>query len=211
MHSLVVKLIQRAIFKQKKKPIQVNTTYSDYKLAKGFRELQVISARAVKDFFMISLGIASASFGLKGFLLPNKFIDGGATGISLLTAEISSIPFSILIVLVNIPFIILGYTVIGKQFAIKTALAITGLAISVAIFTFPVVTDDKLLVAIFGGFFLGAGIGLSVRGGAVIDGTEVLAIYLSKRLGTTIGDIILFINIIIFSIFINMMASNKIL
>ncbi len=93
----------------------------------------------------------------------------------------------------------MGYNVIGKQFAFKTALAITGLAISVAIFTFPVVTDDKLLVAIFGGFFLGAGIGLSVRGGAVIDGTEVLAIYLSKRLVTTIGDIILFINIIIFS------------
>lgn len=199
MHSLVVKLIQRAIFKQKKKSSAEEKAYSDYKLAKGFRELQIISSRAIKDFFLISFGIASASFGLKGFLLPNKFIDGGATGISLLTAELSHIPFSILIVLVNIPFIIMGYNVIGKQFAFKTALAITGLAISVAIFTFPVVTDDKLLVAIFGGFFLGAGIGLSVRGGAVIDGTEVLAIYLSKRLGTTIGDIILFINIIIFS------------
>jgi len=86
----------------------------------------------------------------------------------------------------------------GKQFAIKTALAITGLAIVLATVTFPNVTDDNLLVAIFGGFFLGAGIGFAIRGGAVIDGTEVLAIFLSRKLGTTIGDIIIAINVIIF-------------
>ena len=87
----------------------------------------------------------------------------------------------------------------GKQFAIKTALAISGLALVLATVTFRNVTDDNLLVAVFGGFFLGAGIGLSVRGGAVIDGTEVLAIYLSRKFGTTIGDIIIVINIVIFS------------
>jgi uncharacterized membrane-anchored protein YitT (DUF2179 family) len=95
--------------------------------------------------------------------------------------------------------VFLGFKLIGKQFAIKTALAIAGLSFCVATFHFPEVTHDKLLVALFGGFFLGAGIGLSVRGGAVIDGTEVLAIFLSKKFGTTIGDIIVFINIIIFS------------
>jgi uncharacterized membrane-anchored protein YitT (DUF2179 family) len=148
---------------------------------------------------LITAGIFSASFGFKGFLLTNHFIDGGATGISLLLFALTKIPLYIWIVCVNIPFVVLAYTVIGRQFAFKTALAITGLAICLATVTFPNVTNDNLLVALFGGFFLGAGIGLAVRGGAVIDGTEVLAIYLSRKFGTTIGDIIIAINVIIFS------------
>jgi len=87
----------------------------------------------------------------------------------------------------------------GRVFAIKTMLAIALLAICVALIEFPFVTNDKLLVAIFGGIFLGAGIGFAVRGGAVIDGTEVLAIFLSKKMGTTLGDIIILINVLIFS------------
>ncbi len=156
--------------------------------------------RHVKDFILITLGIFSAAFGFKGFLLTNHFIDGGATGISLLISALTSIPLYILLIVINIPFVILGYNIIGKAFAIKTILAISGLALVVATVTFPDVTKDNLLVAVFGGFFLGAGIGLSVRGGAVIDGTEVLAIYLSRKFGTTIGDIIIMINIIIFSV-----------
>ena len=155
--------------------------------------------RHIKDFILILSGIFSAAFGFKGFLLTNHFIDGGATGISLLVSIITPIPLYMLIIAINIPFIILGYKIIGKAFAIKTTLAILGLALVVATVTFPNVTDDNLLVAVFGGFFLGAGIGLSVRGGAVIDGTEVLAIYLSRKFGTTIGDIIIVINVVIFS------------
>ena len=154
--------------------------------------------RHIKDFILITAGIFSAAFGFKGFLLTNHFIDGGATGISLLISALSPIPLYALLIGINIPFVILGYKIIGKAFAIKTMLAITGLAVVVASVPFPDITKDNLLVAIFGGFFLGAGIGLSVRGGAVIDGTEVLAIYLSRKLGTTIGDIIIFINVIIF-------------
>lgn len=152
-----------------------------------------------RDFYLITIGIFSAAFGFKGFLLTNHFIDGGATGISLLVSALTSIPLYILLICVNIPFIILGYNLIGRIFAIKTMLAISGLALVVATVTFPNVTDDNLLVAVFGGFFLGAGIGLAVRGGAVIDGTEVLAIYLSRKFGTTIGDIIIVINLVIFS------------
>lgn len=152
----------------------------------------------LKDAFFIVLGIFSAAFGLESFLLPNKFIDGGATGISLLIAEVADVPLYILILLVNIPFVILGYKVIGKLFAMKTALAILGLALVLFAVDFPEITQDKLLVAVFGGFFLGAGIGLSVRGGSVLDGTEVLAIFLSRKLGTTIGDIIILINILVF-------------
>jgi uncharacterized membrane-anchored protein YitT (DUF2179 family) len=99
-----------------------------------------------------------------------------------------------------VPFIIIGYKTIGKEFAIKTTLGIAALSLAVAFFPYPQITHDKLLVAIFGGFFLGTGIGLAVRGGGVIDGTEVLAINVSKKLGITIGDVILIINVIIFSV-----------
>ena len=173
--------------------------YSSYRIAKAFREWKITLIRYIKDFILITIGIFSASFGFKGFLLTNHFIDGGATGISLLISNITKIPLYILIICVNIPFIILAYKTMGKNFAIKTALAISGLALCVATVQFPNVTNDNLLVAIFGGFFLGAGIGLAVRGGAVIDGTEVLAIFLSRKFGTTIGDIIILINVIIFS------------
>lgn len=171
---------------------------SKYKIARNKRDLLASIKRNIKDVILITVGIFSASFGFKGFLLTNHFIDGGVTGISLLVSALTNIPLYLLIICINIPFIILAYKILGKTFAIKTMLAICGLAICLATIKFPDVTKDNLLVAVFGGFFLGAGIGLSVRGGAVLDGTEVLAIYLSKKIGTTIGDIIIAINIIIF-------------
>jgi len=156
------------------------------------------SKRFVKDTILIIIGIFSAAFGFKGFLLTNHFIDGGATGISLLISALTKIPLSYLIVGINLPFIVMGHRIVGRQFAVKTALAISGLALVLATVTFPNITNDNLLVAIFGGFFLGAGIGFAIRGGAVIDGTEVLAIYLSRKFGTTIGDVIIVINVMIF-------------
>ncbi|MCW3115153.1 MAG: hypothetical protein JWR18_3549 [Segetibacter sp.] len=198
MNSFWKQIIIQTTLKHKNKNSGVKV-YSDYELAKGLREFKINVTGQVKDFALITFGIFSAAFGFKGFLLTNHFIDGGATGISLLISALTSIPLYILIIGVNIPFIILGYNIIGRAFAIKTMLAIAGLALVVATVTFPDVTSDNLLVAIFGGFFLGAGIGLSVRGGAVIDGTEVLAIFLSRKFGTTIGDIIMIINVIIFS------------
>ncbi|HOZ78121.1 MAG TPA: YitT family protein [Ferruginibacter sp.] len=173
--------------------------YSDYRNAKQYLEFKISITRLIKDFFFIVAGIFSATFGFKGFLLTNHFIDGGATGISLLISSITGYPLYILLICVNIPFIIMAYKVMGRNFAIKTTLAICGLALCVATVDFPNVTNDNLLVAIFGGFFLGAGIGMAVRGGAVIDGTEVLAIFLSKKFGITIGDVIILINIVIFS------------
>ena len=199
MNSFWIKLISKTVLQEKKNPVTSSPEYSQYALAKGFRELKITAFRLLKDIVLMAGGIASAAFGLESFLLPNKFIDGGATGISLLATELSAIPLYILLLLINIPFIFLGYKVVGKNFAIKTAIAIAGLAVCVAAVHFPEVTHDKLLVAVFGGFFLGAGIGLSVRGGAVIDGTEVLAIFLSRKFGTTIGDIIIIINVLIFS------------
>ncbi|HEX8517138.1 MAG TPA: YitT family protein [Bacteroidia bacterium] len=154
----------------------------------------------VKDILLICIGILSAGFGLEGFLLPNSFIDGGVTGISLLMTELTGTSLSILIVLINLPFVFLGYKQIGKAFAIKSILAICGLALIISVVHYPVITADKLLVSVFGGFFIGAGIGFAVRGGAVLDGTEILAVYLTKRTGLTMGDIILIFNILIFSV-----------
>ena len=121
----------------------------------------------LKCGFFITSGIFSNAFGLNSFLFPNRFIDGGATGISLLLSEVSDWPLLILIVLVNIPFLILGFWVIGRTFAIKSTIAILGLALATV--RFPEITQDKLLEAVFGGFFQGAGIGLPVRGGGVSD------------------------------------------
>lgn len=193
--SIVVSQLKK---KQANSKSKTQKPFTDYAIAKGYRELRIIITREIKDAFLILIGIFSAAFGFKGFLLTNHFIDGGATGISLLISAIGGYPLSILVVLVNAPFIVLGYRIMGKRFTIKTILAIIGLATILAIVEFPNVTNDNLLVAVFGGFFLGAGIGFSIRGGAVIDGTEVLAIYLSRKLGTTIGDIIIIINVVIF-------------
>ncbi len=149
---------------------------------------------------LIALGICSAGLGLKGFLLPSRFIDGGVTGVSMLLSEVLGVPLSVLILVINLPFIALGYRQISKTFAIKSALAIAGLAVCLALVKFPEVTSDKLLTAVFGGFFIGAGIGLAIRGGAVLDGTEVAALLVSKSIHLLkVGDVILILNIFIFS------------
>lgn len=176
-----------------------NEQIDDKKLSSEVQIFKVNITHIARDIVFILIGIVSAGFGLKGFLLPNLFIDGGAMGISLLISETTNVSLSILIVVINLPFIILGFSQIGKQFAFKSLLAIIGLALIVHFIPYPLITSDKLLIAVFGGFFLGVGIGMAIRGGAVIDGTEVLAIYLSRKTGLTIGDVILIFNIIIFS------------
>lgn len=152
-----------------------------------------------KNVFLIICGVVSACFGLKSFLLPSGFIDGGVTGISLLVSNITGIKLPYLIVLINIPFVILGYRQIGKVFAIKTSIAIIALAFLLVVIPFESITHDRLLIAFFGGLFLGGGIGLAMRGGCVIDGTEVLALYISKYSTLTVGNIILILNVVIFS------------
>ncbi len=150
--------------------------------------------------FHIILGIFSAGLGLKGFLLSSHFIDGGVTGISMLLSKSLGLPLFLLIPLINLPFIFIGWKQIGGMFAIKSMLAIAGLALVIAFVHFPDVTQDKLLTAIFGGIFLGAGIGLAIRGGSVLDGTEIAALLLSKALPSIrLGDVILTLNIFIFA------------
>lgn len=155
---------------------------------------------------LIILGIFSAAFGIRGFLLPNHFIDGGVTGTSMLLSQISGFRLSLLILLINTPFVILGWRQIGKRFSLRSAVSIVGLAAAVFLVPYPEVTNDKLLAAVFGGFFLGAGIGLAIRGGAVLDGTEVLALLISRKTGLTVGDFIFIFNVILFIVAVNFLG-----
>jgi uncharacterized membrane-anchored protein YitT (DUF2179 family) len=150
------------------------------------------------DAFLILLGIISAGFGLKSFIIPAGFVDGGVMGISLLASRETAISLSILIIVFNIPFLLLGWRQISRWFSIKSIIAIVVLAIVINLVPYPVLTDDKILAAVFGGFSLGTGIGLAIRGGAVIDGTEILAIYLNRRTSLSVGDFIMIFNILIF-------------
>jgi uncharacterized membrane-anchored protein YitT (DUF2179 family) len=155
--------------------------------------------RELLNTLLIALGIASAAMGLKGFLLSSNFIDGGVTGVSMLLAKVTAAPLSVWLPLVNVPFIAIGYRQMGRAFAVRSALAIAGLAVVLATVHFPDVTPDKLLTAVFGGLFIGAGIGLAVRGGAVLDGTEIAALVISKRSAILkVGDLILVFNIALF-------------
>lgn len=156
--------------------------------------------QGAQDITLITIGVLLAAIGLKAFLLPNGFLDGGVTGISLLTNRLTNLSISVLIVLINTPFILLAYRQLSKAFTIKTIAAIVGLAICVALLEVPTITHDKLLIAIFGGFFLGAGIGMSIRGGAVLDGTEVLALYINRKTVLTVGEVIMYFNVVIFSV-----------
>jgi len=156
--------------------------------------------REAGQFALIIAGIFSAGLGLKGFLLSSHFIDGGVTGVSMLLANVLGWPLSILILVINLPFIFLAYKQIGLVFALKSTLAIAGLSACLAFVTYPDVTSDKLLTAVFGGFFIGAGIGLAIRGGAVLDGTEIAALLVSKGSSLLkVGDVILVLNIVIFT------------
>jgi uncharacterized membrane-anchored protein YitT (DUF2179 family) len=148
---------------------------------------------------LIVLGILSAGMGLHGFLLSSNFIDGGVTGVSMLLAKLTPFSLSFWLPVINLPFIAVGYRYIGGAFAVRSVLAISGLAVALATIPYPDVTPDLVLTAVFGGFFIGAGIGLAVRGEAVLDGTEIAALLISKRshlLKT--GDVILIFNILLF-------------
>lgn len=155
--------------------------------------------REILNIIFIVGGIISAAMGLKGFLFPSNFIDGGVTGISMLLSKVTRVPLALWLPIVNLPFVLVGYRHLGVAFAVRSTAAILGLAAVIGTLHFPDVTHDHLLTAVFGGAFLGAGIGLAVRGGAVLDGTEIAALLIGKRSSVLkVGDVILGFNIVLF-------------
>ncbi|MBK7764536.1 MAG: YitT family protein [Bacteroidetes bacterium] len=147
---------------------------------------------------MMMVGVFFAVFSLKGFMIPNHFLDGGVTGISLLFHELYHINFSLLLVGINILFFIPAYKYVGKLFAIRSLIAVCFLAAGVEFIAFDPITTDRLLIAIFGGCFIGLGMGLVIRSGAAIDGFEVLAVFTTRKVGFSMSEVILFFNSIIF-------------
>jgi uncharacterized membrane-anchored protein YitT (DUF2179 family) len=154
----------------------------------------------LNEALQISVGIVLASIGLKAFLLPNGFLDGGVTGIAILISQLFDVNISVILLVVSIPFVLIAWKTLTKRIAIKSFISILSLAIFIHYENFTAITDDKLLIAIFGGIFLGAGIGITIRNGAVLDGSEILGIFINKRFGISIGKVILLFNIILFSI-----------
>ncbi|WP_082773911.1 YitT family protein [Hymenobacter sp. PAMC 26628] len=163
----------------------------------------------LKNAAFIVAGVASAAFGLKGFLLSSHFIDGGVTGISMLLAAVLHLPLSVLILVFNLPFIALGLNQLGKKFALRSAIGIGGLALALAVVPVPDVTHDLLLTAVFGGVFIGAGIGLAMRGGAVLDGTEIAALLVSRHVSLLkVSDLILLLNLVIFGVAVAVLGTE---
>ncbi len=166
--------------------------------------------RELGNATLIVLGILSAGMGLHGFLLSSSFIDGGVTGISMLLAQSTGRPLWLWLPLINLPFLAIGYRQVGPAFALRSTLAIGGLSLALATLHYPDVTPDPLLTAVFGGFFIGAGIGLAMRGNAVLDGTEIAALLISKRTHLLkVGDVILGLNVLLFLVAMTVLGVEK--
>jgi uncharacterized membrane-anchored protein YitT (DUF2179 family) len=155
--------------------------------------------RELLNAILLIAGIFSAAMGIKGFLVSSHFIDGGVTGVSMLASQVTGVPLPVLLPAMNLPFVALGFHQMGALFAMRSIIGIAGLALVLAFVPFPDVTPDRVLTAVFGGFFLGAGIGLAIRGGAVLDGTEIAALLISRRGDLLrVGDVILAFNALLF-------------
>jgi uncharacterized membrane-anchored protein YitT (DUF2179 family) len=158
------------------------------------------ASSTISEYLQIIVGVVLASLGLKAFLLPNGFLDGGVTGIAILLSELTSMDISVLLVIISSPFLVLAWFTVSKKIVVKSILSIVGVAVMIHFENFEAVTNDKLLIAIFGGLFLGAGIGLAVKNGAVLDGSEILGVYINNKFGVSIGKVILLFNTILFTI-----------
>ncbi len=154
---------------------------------------------SVQNIILIILGTLAATIGFNGFLVPNGYIDGGVAGISLILLNLTSLPFGILLVLTSAPFILMGLFKLKLKSIFRSIFSVSLLAILVQIIHIPTLTEDKLLIATFGGLFLGLGSGLAIRGGAIIDATELLALVVTKKINISIGDFILIFNLFVFS------------
>ncbi len=160
---------------------------------------RITAAKLIKQVLFIILGSILMGVGLEEFLVPNKVLDGGIVGISIILSHLTGMSLGIFIFLLNIPFLYIGYKQIGKTFALSTLLGITVLSVTTSLLhNVPVITDDLLLATVFGGITLGVGVGIVIRYGGSLDGTEIMSILLNKRMPFSVGEIIMFFNIFIF-------------
>jgi uncharacterized membrane-anchored protein YitT (DUF2179 family) len=171
---------------------------TELELNKKVVHSQLSKMKIMQRSIAISIGAILMAVGLEIFLVPNNVIDGGIVGISIILSHLTKIPLGLFIFLLNIPFFYLGYRQIGKTFAISTLFGISVLSFFTSLFhPVPAFTEDILLATIFGGMVLGVGVGLVIRFGGALDGTEILAILITKKVPFSVGEIIMFFNIFI--------------
>ena len=152
----------------------------------------------IKKYLVLIIGSLIYSAGLEIFLVPNNIIDGGVVGISIMASYLTDIPFGVYMLVLNLPFLYLGYKQIGKTFAISTIISIIALSIfSEFLEPVPQITQDYFLAAIFGGIIAGAGVGLVIRQGGSLDGTEITAIILDRKTSFSVGEVVMFFNLFI--------------
>ncbi len=154
----------------------------------------------IKNLLVISIGATLAAFSLECFLVPNKIIDGGIVGVSMMLSTITKYPLGLFTFCLNLPFIFLALQKFGKTFVINTFWAISILSLSLSLFHHHIATNDAILATVFGGIILGLGVGLILKSHAALDGTEIIAIRLTKKIGYSVGEIIMFINIFIYTL-----------
>lgn len=165
------------------------------------RKIKNKKTKTILDLIAILLGCILAALAIECFLIPNTILDGGITGISIIVHKVFKIPLSILVIILNIPFIYIGYRNLGKQFMIRTIYSMIMFSIFLDHFkNIQSFTNENLLAIVYGGGLLGIGVGLVIRYGGCVDGTESVAIVISKKLNFSVGQIVLFFNLIIFTI-----------
>jgi len=153
------------------------------------------------SFILLTIGVVLAAVAIEAFLVPNLILDGGITGISIMLSTISKLPISIFIIIINIPFLVIGYKNLGKNFLFRAIYSMIAFSVLLTLFhNIPEMTDDVLLASVFGGILLGAGAGLVVRFGGCLDGTESLAIVISKKTSLSVGQVVLICNLFIYTI-----------
>lgn len=161
--------------------------------------MKLVVIEIIKRIIYITLGAALMGIALELFLVPYSIIDGGIAGIAIMSSHLTSMPLSVLLFTINIPFLIIGYHQLGRAFAFSTLYGITVMALTTHflhhIEPFP---DDRLLAVLFGGIILGAGVGVVIRYGGCLDGVEVLSILIAKKTRMSVGMIIMLFNIVIF-------------
>jgi len=159
---------------------------------------KLTKAKLLRRSLFLTLGAAFMAVGLEIFLVPNNIIDGGIVGISIIASHLSHVPLGIFLLLLNLPFLFLGYKQIGKTFALSTLYAVAVMSLGTYLLhPIPPITIDPLLAAVFGGIVLGIGVGMVIRSGGSLDGTEIVAILLSKKSAFSVGEIVMFFNFFI--------------
>lgn len=161
----------------------------------------IMKLKTIFEYLALTFGIVLAALSLESFLVPNLILDGGVTGVSMILSQLTPLPLSLFILILNIPFVYIGYKNLGSRFLVKAIYSMIMFSIVLSLFhNIPEFTEDILLATVFGGLFLGLGVGLVIRFGGCLDGTESVAMVLSRKTSLSVGQVVLIFNLFIYTL-----------